>query len=105
MLSSLPMTEMPSGKTIQVHVDDNTLAAIKEQVQKNPDAMAALEDGYIQVQKALERGDISSPEPPDSYTIIFEIMNQFDSRYAGTLGPRIIKFLQEQLLSGASQNG
>ena len=35
MISSIPMTEMPSGKIIQIHVDDETLFKIAEEVSKN----------------------------------------------------------------------
>ncbi len=92
------MTEMPSGKTIQIHIDDETLTRIAEEVSKNEKAMNALREGYRRVREALARGDISSPEPPDDYRIIYLIMNDFDGRYAGSMGPQVIRFLQEALL-------
>ena len=49
MISSIPMTEMPSGKIIQIHVDDETLFKIAEEVSKNEQAMAALKEGNASV--------------------------------------------------------
>ena len=99
MISSIPMTEMPSGKIIQIHVDDETLFKIAEEVSKNEQAMAALKEGKRRDKEAKARGDISSPEPPDDYLIIYQIMNKFDERYAGTVGHRIINFLEAELMT------
>ena len=98
MLSSMPMTEMPASKAIQIHIDDDTLSMIANEISQNEQAVSALKEGKRRVKEALKRGVISSPTPPDEYLIIYQIMNKFDDRYAGALGSEIIKFLQDELL-------
>ena len=92
------MTEMPSGKSTQIHIDDETLSKIVKEVSQNERAMSALKEGQSRVKEALDKGEVSSPTPPDEYLIIYQIMNKFDDRYAGVLGPQVIKFLQAELL-------
>lgn len=99
MLSSNYMIEMPSGKRIRVHVSEKTLLLIMEEVRKNKSAMLALQEGMRRHKEAMARGDISSPPAPDEYSIIYNIMNKHDPRYAGTLGSEIIVYLQDRLMN------
>ena len=92
------MIETKSGKKIIVEVDDATLAKICHDVSRNTVAMDALRQGYRDIVAALERGDISSPEPPRDYIVIYKIMNSYDERYAGTLGSQVIVHLMHELL-------
>ncbi|MES0868200.1 hypothetical protein [Pseudovibrio sp. SCP19] len=98
LLTSNFMIEMPSGKRVQIKIDRDTLLQIAEEVRGSETAIEALREGKRRHQEAHARGDISSPEPPAEYAVIYKIMNNYDVRYAGALGSEIIEYLQETLL-------
>ena len=98
MLSSIPMREPTTGKVVQIHVDCDTLARIVKMVSQDDDAMHALRLGKQIIDQAKKNGRMSSTRPPEEYKILYHIMNEFDGRYAGALGPKIIRHLEKVLL-------
>lgn len=102
MLRSHPMLDPGTNTRVVVEADDQILEKICDQVCQSSAAMAALLNGYEEKAAALQRGDISSRTPPIEYSVIHKIMNEHDRRFAGTLGPKIIRHLEEKLIKKVS---
>jgi len=105
MLKSFPMVQMPSGKTVEIQIDQKTLSEISNEVKENPRAMAALKKGLEISKQAHAEGKLASPTPPDDYIIIYRIMNKYDESFAGALASQVIEYLRRELLSGEREDG
>lgn len=89
--------ELPEGERKSIEVSDETLNAILSDVLVDQRALEALKLGAIQANAALTAGATSSPEPPEDYKVLYEIMNRYDGRLAGVMGPEIIYRLKKQV--------
>lgn len=67
-------------------------------MRNDPEAFAALCEGYELNGEARARGDIGSPPPPRSYSSIYRIIRDYDVRMPGTIGLKIIHWIEKALL-------
>ena len=98
MLKSVTLFDPRTESTYVIQVSEEVLGKICDDVRSDPIAMDALRIGNENNQKAIRRGDISSPKARPEYRVLYEIMNKYDARFAGVMGSRIINYTMDKLI-------
>ncbi|UWR59942.1 hypothetical protein [Phaeobacter inhibens] len=96
-IRSMKMWEPEAKREVVLEVSHEEMDALERAVRKDSAVMSALRE-YLKLSEAsLTRGAISSPEPPASMGLFWQLLRTHNPMWPGTMGSQIRQELENRI--------